>query len=168
MSTFTSRYVLWVGLLWSVGCVDPTTTAPDDGGITVDTTVEPAIEDAAADPFYDQIACANRPPPPTVPECIGCPGERPGANCLLPQPDGGIYGRCRQDGELISGKVLAAYCCNHADAGSYIGHIITSKMATDAGACIQNAPDDILICAVCGDGVCATWENHCNCPADCP
>jgi hypothetical protein len=25
----------------------------------------------------------------------------------------------------------------------------------------------IMICSDCGNGICETWENKCNCPADC-
>ena len=125
------------------------------------------FEDTEPDVIFDQDACLDRARPPGVTIfCIGCPGERPLVNCQPPQPDGGIYGRCREDGELINAKVLGAYCCNKGDADGR-GYTVTSKVLSDAGDCIQNAPDDILICSICGDGNCSAWENRCNCSRDC-
>jgi hypothetical protein len=34
--------------------------------------------------------------------------------------------------------------------------------------CDDVGPPSILVCLRCGDGVCGTAENYCNCAADCP
>ena len=174
MSNQVGEYALCLGVGWFCACSTPATlptddggAIPQDGGAISDVSSEATIEDAAIDPSVDLAACMTRPPPPPALECIGCPGEKPGVNCLLPQRDGGIYGRCRKEGEIINGKVLGAYCCNHGDLGG-IGYIIRSEIVNDAGTCMQTAPDDLLICSVCGDGICAEWENRCNCAIDCP
>jgi len=166
MSTHGIKYALWLGVAWLWACSTPATLPTDDGGAAPDVRAEATVEDAVTDSFVDLAVCMNRPPPPPALECIGCPGERPGANCMLPQPDGGIYGRCREEGELIHGKVVGAYCCNRGDAGGK-GWIISSEIVSDAGTCTPTASPDILICSVCGDGICAEWENRCNCARDC-
>ena len=172
MSNRAVAYALSLGVGSFYACSTSVTVPTDDGGAIpegdgaiLDVSVEPTMQDAVTDRFIDLAACIDRPFPP-APPCIGCPGERPGGNCVLPQPDGGLYGRCREEGEIISAKVLGAYCCNHGDGGG-IGWIIPSRIGNDAGTCTQTAPDDILICSVCGDGICAQWENRCNCARDC-
>ena len=90
--------------------------------------------------------------------CTGDAGERPGVNCVPPQPDGGIYGRCRLEGELIEAKVVGGYCCE--------GLKKVTHEVLDAGGCQQIGPE-ILWCARCGDGECHGVENRCNCPEDC-
>jgi len=91
--------------------------------------------------------------------CTGQAGEQPGVNCIPPQPDGGIYGQCRLEGEEIEGKVVGAYCC---EGLKKIPHEILGD-----GGCKQTAPDSVLWCARCGDGECNGIENRCNCPGDC-
>lgn len=172
MSNHVLRRALCLGTTWFCACSSRATLPAedgailDDGGGMSDVSAERTIGDAAIDPNVDLAACMDRPPAPPAPECMGCPGERPGGNCVLPQRDGGLYGRCREEGEIISGKIVGAYCCNHRDGGG-IGFIITSQIVNDAGTCTQTAPDDILICSVCGDGICTEWENRCNCARDC-
>jgi len=173
MSNRVVEYALWLGVGWFFACSTSSTVPtddggaiPDDGSAISDVSSEAMVEDAVTDSSLDLAACMNRPPPPPALECIGCPGERPGGNCVLPQPDGGIYGRCREEGELINGKVVGAYCCNRGDAAGK-GWLIPSEIVSDAGMCTPTAPPDLLICSVCGDGICADWENRCNCARDC-
>jgi hypothetical protein len=127
-----------------------------------------AAGDGSADESSDARLCDNRPETGGVPTCLGCPGERPGANCYPPQQDGGIYGRCRLDGEDIEGKVIGAYCCNHDADSGMLGHTVASRAPADGGECVLVAPPSVLICSRCGDGICSSWENVCNCPRDCP
>jgi hypothetical protein len=99
--------------------------------------------------------------PHPVRTCMGLPDDKPGLNCYPPQPDGGIYGRCRQYGEDIEGKVVGAYCCEGLTK-------ISQTFLTDAGCMpAENVPISVLICAPCGDGLCDPLENACNCPRDC-
>ena len=150
-------------------CLSFAYSCGSDGQLgVIDAGADSDLLDVGSDPDFDAAACDARFDSRIAPNCMGCPGERPGGNCTLPVPDGGIYGRCREDGEEIGGKVLGAYCCNHADAGGYIGYIIPSMRVADGGDCVQTAPPDILICSICGDGICPPWENRCSCPADCP
>ena len=121
-----------------------------------------------SDGSMEASICNNRPEVGGVQTCLGCPGEIPGANCYPPQPDGGIYGRCRLDGEDIEGKVIGAYCCNHDADSGMLGHTIPSQEPSGAGECVQVNPPSVLICSRCGDDVCSGWENRCNCPVDCP
>jgi hypothetical protein len=116
----------------------------------------------------DVRLCDNRPQTGRVPMCLGCPGEIPGVNCYPPQQDGGIYGRCRMDGEDIEGKVIGAYCCNHDADSGMLGHTVASRAPADGGQCVLVAPPSVLICSRCGDRICSSWENVCNCPRDCP
>lgn len=32
----------------------------------------------------------------------------------------------------------------------------------------KNSPYELPLCIACGDGRCTNFENHCNCPQDCP
>lgn len=92
--------------------------------------------------------------------CVGEPDEIRGSNCTPPQPDGGIYGRCRKAGEEIEAKVLGAYCCD--------GLKRITQDRPSAGGCVEgDAPPSLLVCADCGDASCASYENVCNCPEDC-
>jgi len=146
-----------------------------DASLQADAGAPPDVRDAPvaeAEPLSDGAmeanSCDNRPETDGVQTCLGCPGEIPGANCYPPQQDGGIYGRCRLDGEDIEGKVIGAYCCNRdADSGR-LGHAIPSQAPSAAGECVPFAPPSVLICSLCGDGSCSSWENRCNCPVDCP
>ena len=100
MSKRVVEYALWLGVGSFFACSTSTTQPTDDGGAILDVSSEATIDNAVMDLSVDLVAC-NRPPPPPEHECIGCPGERPGGNCVLPQPDGGLYGRCREEVELI-------------------------------------------------------------------
>jgi hypothetical protein len=173
MSNRVVGYALWLGVGSLFACstsasqpTDGGDAIPQDDGAIMDGSSEATVEDAVTDSSIDLAAC-NRPPPPPAHECIGCPGERPGGNCEVPQRDGGIYGRCREEGELMNGKVVGAYCCNRGDAAFGKGSFIPLLMVNDAGTCTQTAPDDLFVCSLCGDGICAEWENRCNCAPDC-
>lgn len=115
----------------------------------------------------DCVPCNSRP-------CIGCPGELRGVNCIPPQPDGGVYGGCIEDGEVFEAKVLGAYCCNRIVPDAGLRGRIAVEAPGDAGAggtdergCVPGAPVSAKICSPCGDGICEPWENRCNCPEDC-
>lgn len=99
--------------------------------------------------------------------CCGAAGEIPGQNCVPPQPEGGVYGRCLKEGEELEAKVIGGVCCKGLSA-------IDVEIETDAGyqgypmGCGPgDAPPSVKVCARCGDGVCGAAENRCNCPSDC-
>jgi len=154
------------------GLLAPDANVATDASNAEEGGAEPISDGAAGDgsagESSDAHLCDNRHETGGVPTCLGCPGERPGVNCYPPQPDGGIYGRCRLDGEDIEGKVIGAYCCNHDADSGMLGHTVASRAPADGGECILTAPPSVLICSRCGDGICSSWENVCNCPRDCP
>jgi hypothetical protein len=135
------------------GGVDATTPDVDGGGGS----------DDAGDVRYCMGLPDDRPGDNCIPHpprtCMGLPDDKPGLNCIPPQPDGGIYGRCRQYGEDIEGKVVGGYCCE--------GLTKTSQAYPSDGGCVSDVPVSLLICAPCGDGLCDRLENPCNCPQDC-
>ena len=92
--------------------------------------------------------------------CVGQPDEITGGNCTPPQPDGGAYGRCLEAGEELDAKVIGATCCD--------GLKRLQRQTNTASGCVDDGgPPSLFICAACGDGSCATYENSCNCPQDC-
>jgi len=92
-----------------------------------------------------------------MPTCCGRAGERPGVDCAPPQPNGGIYGACRAEGEEYEAKVLGAGCCPG----------LKRIEMPSAPSCTRSAPPSMLMCANCGNGACGPGEDHCNCPEDC-
>lgn len=138
------------------GSTDTPVVSEDGGGS--------GSRDAGA---QEERACDNRPILDGVPMCVGCPDEKPGMNCYPPQKDGGIYGRCRKDGEEIEGKIIGAYCCNRGNGTGRLGTTIPSLVPNEAGECVEVAPPSIMRCSQCGDKRCQSWENRCSCPIDC-
>ena len=92
--------------------------------------------------------------------CCGAEGEIPGVNCQPEVEEGGIYGECLGQGEVIEGKVLGALCCEGLEPIEYSG-------TGEDGACIVLGPPSLQVCAACGNGQCQAGENPCNCSADC-
>ena len=79
---------------------------------------------------------------------------------------GGIYEQCVPEGEIISGKVICAFCCD----GLVEVEDLQSMEDTSAefpDGCGLEGPPDLLRCVPCGNGVCDSSENRCNCPEDC-
>lgn len=68
---------------------------------------------------------------------------------------------CTTEGKDFNGKSCGEDCC--------LGLMRAVKAHIDlmSGQCRYNPPDDIL-CIACGDSICGTSENFCNCPQDCP
>jgi hypothetical protein len=96
-----------------------------------------------------------------------CPGAPP-QTCFK---HGGIYGACRQAGELYEGKVICAGCCDGLERSSLLvpGNAIPpEKDLLPDGCDYAAAPPSMLVCIKCGDGICGVAENFCNCPIDCP
>jgi hypothetical protein len=102
----------------------------------------------------------GQPPDGSVRTCMGLPEDVPGVTCYPPQPDGGIYGRCREYGEEIEGKVIGAYCCEGLTR-------ISRQVLADTG-CDNVGPVSLGVCSYCGNDVCDDVENLCNCEGDCP
>ena len=74
-------------------------------------------------------------------------------------------GNCVDDGHTVGLKAIGARCCNGDN------HITLRALTpnSDGGApfCQNTAPGDVQLCTVCGNGVCSSGENVCNCPQDC-
>ncbi len=104
-----------------------------------------------------------------------CCGEGHGLDCCppgsLPDPEtgqtatcfqyGGVVGACTPEGDVLEGKDICALCCGD------LVRIESSAPSSDGASCEETAPPSVLVCAACGDGVCGTGENECNCPDDC-
>lgn len=108
------------------------------------------------------------------PVCVGAEGEIPGVNCYPPQPDGGIYGRCIEEGESFEARVIGAGCCEGLTAVD--SAVPADTEAVDSGAaflmdaglaCTEPGPPSIKVCTRCGNGECGIAENVCNCWDDC-
>ena len=67
---------------------------------------------------------------------------------------------CRSEGQSFEGKSLGEACCAGLTP-------VDSTYPSPQGTCMRSAPPSVMVCARCGDGVCGTGENWCNCPADC-
>ena len=91
-----------------------------------------------------------------------CDGGRPSPIC---QPYGGIYRDCRAAGEMYEGKVSCARCCPGLIR---VSPTVPVADGGPAATCESTAPDSVLICINCGDGICGEGENSCRCPQDCP
>ena len=65
---------------------------------------------------------------------------------------------------IIEGKTMPVYpgyqCCSGLTA------ISTAKLDA-SGNCPTNPPIGASVCAKCGDKICGSGENKCNCPGDC-
>lgn len=72
------------------------------------------------------------------------------------------YQDCATEGQLFDAKFLCLACCKGLRQ-------IGLSSPDDAGICTLNggAPPGAVICSPCGDGVCQSHENACNCPSDC-
>jgi hypothetical protein len=68
---------------------------------------------------------------------------------------------CVAEGQQIGAKVVGAptTCCEGLAP-------IPVRVPADNGTC-SVAPPDVQVCTRCGDGVCGSGENRCNCPGDC-
>ena len=123
---------------------------PNDGGATPDSGA-PTVQGGYSDGVYQ--CCA--------------PGA--GENCCDDYAQGqcysfgGIYGDCRQVGELIEGKVTCAICCE-----GLVRVAPQEPSGEDPSECVSKAPPSVFQCVPCGDNRCEPPENHCNCPKDCP
>jgi len=82
---------------------------------------------------------------------------------------GGDYGDCRGAGERYEGKVICAHCFpGRVRLADIVPGNGEPNDSLPEGCDSSRAPLSIGICLACGDGVCGTGENYCNCPADCP
>ncbi len=88
--------------------------------------------------------------------CCGQPGEVRGSNCvpreLIEKQSTGCVG----EGHQRSSKSYDPACCEG---------LVQVSLTLDSDAC-ASAPD-ANVCTNCGNGVCGTGEDTCNCPADC-
>src|SRR5690606_3231757 len=82
---------------------------------------------------------------------------------------GGLYQDCRAEGEVYEGKVLCAGCCEGLQRSWMVepGDQVPPELDELPAGC-DLGPESLLICIRCGDGICGSGENFCNCPADCP
>jgi hypothetical protein len=99
---------------------------------------------------------------------VGCCGGTPQGTCFK---YGGAYGACRQAGEQIEGKIICARCCDGLQAVSQLVPGNQFPPAVDGlpdGCDLSPAPESLLVCVRCGDGICGPGENSCICPSDCP
>jgi hypothetical protein len=100
--------------------------------------------------------------------CEGVPLSPTGDNMCFEY--GGYYQDCRREGEVYEGKIICARCCDGLERSSVIvpGDEVPPELDELPEGCDFGAPDSILVCIRCGDGVCGPGESFCNCPEDCP
>jgi len=84
-------------------------------------------------------------------------------SCFAVEFYGGMCGEeyikkltCKKEGEQ---KTVATYCCSGLD-GLYYYNIDGSNEC-------QRVNEYNATCSNCGNGICETWENFCNCRSDC-
>lgn len=82
---------------------------------------------------------------------------------------GGLYGDWRRAGEQYDGKVICAQCCEGLERRGVVvrGNATPPEVDGLPDGCDVGAPPSVLVCLRCGDGVCGTGEDFCNCPEDC-
>jgi len=98
---------------------------------------------------------------PNVRICCGLPNDVPGGNCILESTLKMNEATCVPEGSAFDLKdsSLGMHCC--------MG-LTTVSTATELGdGTCQRGPISAAICEACGDGVCKSGENRCNCPTDC-
>lgn len=81
---------------------------------------------------------------------------------------GGTEVACITEGNMYDGEStsLGVHCCSGLTRESFVS-LMESGTATDGGTCAAG-PLNLFICLRCGNGVCESAENHCNCAVDCP
>jgi len=98
--------------------------------------------------------------------CEGCPG----AFSTLEACEACLPKSCLEQGEIIDSTNQSPQCCP--------GLSPLPQWQQGPGACVEAEVMDCCyscngsaipteICSACGDGLCASGENVCNCPADC-
>lgn len=96
-----------------------------------------------------------------------CCAGTPSGTCF---ESGGIYGRCRNEGESFEAKSTCARCCDGLEAldtASTPGNAVPSQDDGLPDGCDFAGLDSVKICGACGDGKCGPGESFCNCPRDC-
>ncbi len=74
---------------------------------------------------------------------------------------------CKKEGQPFAGAGDSSLCCDRNM------NVILYSYYDDQGKCMTDADvpnfsaDERQTCAYCGNGVCGTGENKCNCPVDC-
>jgi hypothetical protein len=80
---------------------------------------------------------------------------------------GGVYHDCVSPGEELEGKVICAFCCDGGEAREPMVETTETYDGYPKGCGPGDQPPSLLVCVVCGDGVCGEGENRCVCPEDC-
>jgi hypothetical protein len=89
--------------------------------------------------------------------CCEYPKDSPPSGSLCYRY-GGNYGRCIEEGQEFSAKVLCALCCD----GLQPMTVWLDESCTD-----PDGPASRKVCTRCGDGICTAPERRCECPEDC-
>ena len=75
-------------------------------------------------------------------------------------------GACFRAGEIINDSRLS--CCNDLGAIDTGKRYDPNDFLSDKQGCFHLINiDNNSLCSNCGNGICETWENPCNCPRDC-
>ena len=80
------------------------------------------------------------------------------------RPDAGFYGRCIREGEAFEAKL--GDCCAGLVGLEILQEGEPGRPDLPPG-CTSDAPPSMQVCGACGNGVCGTGEDRCNCPSDC-
>ncbi|MFH0851484.1 MAG: hypothetical protein V1876_01925 [Candidatus Peregrinibacteria bacterium] len=69
---------------------------------------------------------------------------------------------CIKEGETSAATPYDPSCC------SGLTSVNPGNAPRSDGSCPTELPAGAKLCTNCGNGTCESWENRCNCPADCP
>lgn len=95
--------------------------------------------------------------------CCGKPGELSGSNCVPPSL---VDHACSLEGEFQDVKAYSVCCKGLTPVARTT--TITDPSVLDGYRCTEQFDlDPSRVCTQCGDKLCGTGENACNCPDDC-
>ncbi|MEY4580876.1 MAG: hypothetical protein RL701_5579 [Pseudomonadota bacterium] len=96
--------------------------------------------------------------------CCGKPGELPGLSCIDLADGGspfGEFGHCLERGEPYDARLVGTVCCTG------LVPIDSAQPSSKSASGCELAALGLAYCSNCGDKVCDSPENQCNCPTDC-
>jgi hypothetical protein len=99
--------------------------------------------------------------------CCGKADELPGLSCIDLTDGGtvfGTFGRCLVQGERFDARQVGSVCCDG------LRRLDSDQPVEVADGGESRCEPELLplkYCSACGNEVCDTVENRCNCPQDC-